>query len=901
MKTEGVSMKKGMQTTICRTAIALAVVAANSTLAAGMLEEVVVTAEKREQNLQDAPVSIEVLTEAGIENQGIVDITSLFAAIPGVQGYEAPSSRGNVSFSLRGIGAGNPNSVSSDPANAMYIDGVYLGKATGNGVDAMDLERIEVLKGPQGTLYGRNSIGGAINFITKKPGEELGAKVKVSAGDYGYEAANVRFDVPLSDNLGMAVSGYTRKRDDLYDNSNTSLDGFENLDRSGHRLSLRFTPSDNLSIDYSYSHDELDEHSQMMDVVGFNPRAPGVVAAAGFPSAVAVDSAERAQTVGVLAGYVAQYRDYGLLPNLPQVNTFLGWADDFIAWTNDELSSVNSKPGLGSSDMSSRATNDVDAHSLTVSYKIEDMGAFGDVEFKSITGTREATALNSADLDGINNANIITDLPLLTIGGLFLDTVVPNNIGIYSIDGAAEFGLALQMVDAIEERGSAPVFNNYSVTDHEQFSQELQMVGSTDTLDYAVGLYYYDDESSFRNHRIASFPLATSDTSSHDVAAEATSVYGQFTYRASEESKVAITAGLRYTEETKDVTYLWRGYNSNFINMFYPKLLTGNAAAYNPNDNYVTNEQAETLPERAGIYGRKFSEDFSNLSGRLTVQYDLSDDANIYATYSTGYRSGGFNGDYFDQVNDSADAFNEEEIESMELGYKSMFWDGRAQLNAALYSYDYTDLQVSTVLTEGSKVTSAIANAGSASRDGVEMSLRVAPTDNLLVSLAWSHINGDFDEYPAVYGSPTDGAAVLPLNNVAQRAMVPDDSFNLGVDWNIMESGSNLLALSISAAYQDETVSIPVSTAVYNTNANPAPDTPVAYAQMPNNERTIVNARLSWTKALQDSNVVIALWGKNLLDEDYRNFGFNYGDALGLNLHQYGEPATFGLDFTWEM
>ncbi len=894
-------MKKGMQTTICRTAIALAVVAANSTLAAGMLEEVVVTAEKREQNLQDAPVSIEVLTEAGIENQGIVDITSLFAAIPGVQGYEAPSSRGNVSFSLRGIGTGNPNSVSSDPANAMYIDGVYLGKATGNGVDAMDLERIEVLKGPQGTLYGRNSIGGAINFITKKPGEELGAKVKVSAGDYGYEAANVRFDVPLSDNLGMAVSGYTRKRDDLYDNSNTSLDGFENLDRSGHRLSLRFTPSDNLSIDYSYSHDELDEHSQMMDVVGFNPRAPGVVAAAGFPSAVAVDSAERAQTVGVLAGYVAQYRDYGLLPNVPQVNTFLGWADDFIAWTNDELSSVNSKPGLGSSDMSSRATNDVDAHSLTISYKIEDMGAFGDVEFKSITGTREATALNSADLDGINNANIITDLPLLTIGGLFFDDVVPNNIGIYSIDGAAEFGLALKMVDAIEERGSAPVFNNYSVTDHEQFSQELQMVGSTDTLDYAVGLYYYDDESSFRNHRIASFPLGTSDTSSHDVAAEATSVYGQFTYRASEESKVAITAGLRYTEETKDVTYLWRGYNSNFINMFYPKLLTGNAAAYNLNDNYVTNEQAETLPERAGIYGRKFSEDFSNLSGRLTVQYDLSDDANIYATYSTGYRSGGFNGDYFDQVNDSADAFNEEEIESMELGYKSMFWDGRAQLNAALYSYDYTDLQVSTVLTEGSKVTSAIANAGSASRDGVEMSLRVAPTDNLLVSLAWSHINGDFDEYPAVYGSPTDGAAVLPLNNVAQRAMVPDDSFNLGVDWNIMESGSNLLALSISAAYQDETVSIPVSTAVYNTNANPAPDTPVAYAQMPNNERTIVNARLSWTKALQDSNVVIALWGKNLLDEDYRNFGFNYGDALGLNLHQYGEPATFGLDFTWEM
>ena len=131
-----------------------------------MLEEIVVTAEKREQNLQDTPIAIEALTEAAIENQGIIDIKSLFDAIPGVQGYEAPSSRGNVSFYLRGVGAGNPNSVSSDPANAIYIDGVYLGKRNLD-VYAADLERIEVLKGPQGTLYGRNSIGGAINFITK--------------------------------------------------------------------------------------------------------------------------------------------------------------------------------------------------------------------------------------------------------------------------------------------------------------------------------------------------------------------------------------------------------------------------------------------------------------------------------------------------------------------------------------------------------------------------------------------------------------------------------------------------------------------------------------------------------------------------------------------------------------
>ena len=135
-------MKKTIQTTLYRTAIAVAVLAANSTMAAGMLEEVVVTAEKREQNLQDTPLAIEALTEAAIENQGITDIKSLFDAIPGVQGYEAPSSRGNVSFYLRGVGAGNPNSVSSDPANAMYIDGVYLGKATGNAYIAHKISKI---------------------------------------------------------------------------------------------------------------------------------------------------------------------------------------------------------------------------------------------------------------------------------------------------------------------------------------------------------------------------------------------------------------------------------------------------------------------------------------------------------------------------------------------------------------------------------------------------------------------------------------------------------------------------------------------------------------------------------------------------------------------------------------
>ena len=232
---------------------------------------VVVTAQKRAENLQETPIAITALSESDIQNRGVSSLVDLHVAVPGVAGYEAPSSRGNVAFNIRGISSGNPNSVSADPANALYVDGVYLGKAVGNGVDALDLERIEVLRGPQGTLYGRNSTGGAINLITRKPGAELGAGVKATAGDYGYQAFSGRIDLPLADQFNVAVSGYSRERDPLYDNTRPGGAGFENLDRHGLRLAAFFDATDSFSIDYAFSLDELDENAQALDVVGFNP------------------------------------------------------------------------------------------------------------------------------------------------------------------------------------------------------------------------------------------------------------------------------------------------------------------------------------------------------------------------------------------------------------------------------------------------------------------------------------------------------------------------------------------------------------------------------------------------------------------------------------------------------
>ena len=886
-------MKLNVQKTLIAAVVAGA--SASSSLVNAQLEEVIVTAERREASIQDTPISMQALTSDQIEKRGIVNLSDLFVSAAGVSGYEAPSSRGNMSLNIRGVGSGNSNSPSTDPAIGLYVDGVFIGKGIANGVDAMDLERIEILRGPQGTLYGRNSTGGAVNFVTKKPSSEGGVTFQASLGDYGYRAVKGRIDAPVGDSLALAASIYKRQRDDLYDNTNEQLGGFENIDRDGFRLAARWMPSDRITVDYSFSNDKIDERTQMLNIVGLNPTYASAMFESGYPNNLTINSSARPATVDAIVGGLAQAIQYGIFP-LPgppvdgMINQFLAWGADYSAWANERLANFDSRTSRGSSDTESYNISDVDHHNLTLNWEISEALAI-----KVIGGYRDSTNELSADLDGMDNSangGVIGDLPLATIGGLIFNQVVPDDIPMFGLGAQDEFMMALNIIGAINAYGGAPVFNNYAKTDYEQTSFEVQFSGSLNNLDYVVGVFHWEDEAEFRNHRIASFPLATSDTSSYDIDTEATSVFGEATWRV---GNLALTGGLRYTEENKDVTYLWRGYNSNFINRYYVHLFSGgNMMNYNLLDNYVTNEEAETLPERVGIYGRTFSEDFSNVSGRATVQYFFNDDFNVYGTYATGYRSGGFNGDFFDSANDYADAYDEEEVTSYELGLKSSFMGGRMQFNAAAFLYEYEDLQVSTVLAQGNTVTSAIGNAGEAEREGVELSLAWLLTDNLVATVNYNHVNGDFDRYPGVIAN----RAFLALDDIAKRGMSPDDQVSFSVDWQFLQLGASAVTLSMNGAWQSETNSVPVSTGVYKQGG--VSNTPVAFEILENQDRFIMNARLSWDLALQSGGEIsVAVWGMNVTDEEYRAFGFNYGPGLGLNAHQYGPPATFGMDFTY--
>ena len=427
-------MKPSSPKTVLATAV-LAVMTAEAAFA--QLEEVVVTAERREASVQDTPISIEAISEQSIRERGIQSNLDLINEVAGVQGYGSPQGGSSTAFAIRGIGDGAPQ-ISVDPAAARYIDGVYIGKNQGGSVDVTDLARIEVLRGPQGTLSGRNSISGAINYISKAPADELGLEIRATAGNYEQNNISVRADVPVNDTLRTSMSFFSRERDAFWDNTNPNEDGFNSVDRQGGRFAFQWDASDKLTIDASYSksevNDELDNHAV---ITGFNPTTAaisGYFAAGGDLLNVPINSTSQAATVaGIAQGIQAMLNaPQGTPAGTPPLSTILGftdyptetaqtvlgWANDFVAWSADRQANFDNNPGTGSSDGGGFASVDNELITFKATYDIND-----DVQIRYIYGKREFNDYTVSDLDGMDNSiasGIQSFLTIATAGGALL-------------------------------------------------------------------------------------------------------------------------------------------------------------------------------------------------------------------------------------------------------------------------------------------------------------------------------------------------------------------------------------------------------------------------------------------------------------------------------------------------
>ena len=878
-------MKPSSPKTLLATAV-MAVMTAETAFA--QLEEVVVTAERREASLQDTPISIEALTEKDIQDRGIYSNLDMINEVVGVNGYGSPQGTSSTAFVIRGIGDGAPN-ISLDPAAGRYIDGVYLGKNQGSSPDVVDLARIEVLKGPQGTLSGRNSTSGTINYISKAPSEEFDMTLRAGAGNYSRREYAMRIDIPLSDSFRTAISYNNRDRDAFYQNTNPSLEGFNGVDRDGYRVAFAWDMTDRLSVDYSFANSKVNNEQDNHSIVsGFNPSYPavaGYLAAGGDPTSVPIDSSSRIATVQAIAGGVAQSVQFGLLPNLPQIQQFIGWADDYVAWANGILANSERHPYSGSSDVNSFASVDNEAHTLTLNYEWSDT-----VNVKYIYGERTMNDRSQSDLDGIDNSvssGVRSDLTLQTIGGALFGQVVPD-LGFNDAAGA-NFQLAIDMVDAINANNGDGIFWTDLENSYEQESHELQIIGSSESLDWAVGAYHWEDYGESRNVQNATYTLSASNSTGFDVGGDAMSVFGEATWRM--DDQWSFTAGLRYTDETKYMTYRWRSFPAGGLASYIGATFVGAANANILGAGYVgTVDNLMSIPETEGIYGNYNEQSFSNVSGRLVAQYAMSDDTNLYASYTTGYRAGGFNGGNFDRSTMSGDEYFEETIGSMEFGMKSTLMDGRMRVNAAVFSYDYDDVQVSVIKSDDGGVSPDVVNAASFGTEGLELDLAFLVTDTMTVRAQYAYTDREYDDFPSY-----QGLAIQPT-----QGLTPENAYNVVMDWNMLNFGSSSIDLQVSANYQDETVSITSSATSYTAAGQPA--IPANMQQPSNQERTLVNARLSWSSELEGGQRLnVTAWGRNITDEQYRTFGFNFGAALGFPVHQWGNPATYGIDFSLDL
>ncbi|MBA6412227.1 TonB-dependent receptor [Parahaliea sp. F7430] len=231
-----------------RAVLPLAILSAIAGSAQAQIEEVVVTAQKRSENLQETPIAISALTSNDMEKRGILDYDDIVKSMPTLSQTPYPSSDLLILY-MRGQGVSDPMQVTSDGSVGLYIDGLYISRPQGALFDLAGLERVEVLRGPQGTLYGRNTTGGAVNLITAKPTGEFGFKQSLSFGSRDYFRSLTTVDLPEVGDVAAKLTVMKRNQDGYVKNSGGADYGLN--DQLGGRLALRWDASDDLTVDYS--------------------------------------------------------------------------------------------------------------------------------------------------------------------------------------------------------------------------------------------------------------------------------------------------------------------------------------------------------------------------------------------------------------------------------------------------------------------------------------------------------------------------------------------------------------------------------------------------------------------------------------------------------------------------
>ncbi|MBK9252759.1 MAG: TonB-dependent receptor [Proteobacteria bacterium] len=697
------------------------------------LEEVVVTAQKRAQNVQDVPIAISTFSADSILERGVVDVAALSNVAPNITldaGTPFSGSSAVLSAFIRGIGA-NDFAMNLDPGVGIYIDGVYLARTVGANLDLPDVERIEVLKGPQGTLFGRNTIGGAISVVTRDPGKEFAFRGDVTAGRYNRMDVRASADLPLSDTLGATITVSSKNRDGYQkripfpDAARFVVDpatafrttGNQTSDAEGGqgewtaRAKLKWDASDRVVVRLGGDFLKIDQSSMANSLLATTEFVPGPFAglAANNIPGTALD------VVTGSSGFLfAGLYNFCIGANSTQIA-----ARNAANLCGPRGTSLNSSQLIGG-----LAGVNIDANPDNNRLPYDSRYILADKDKSYATGN----SFSDMQVWGLNET---TDIDL---GGSMALKSITSYRDLEWASGMDIDGSPVQMLEP-----------SFSLAQW-QFSQELQLTGEAagGRANYVLGGYYFQEKGYMEDYVTFSDGLLQIFGPNH-LKTKNYAAFGQFDMKLTD--RLGVTAGARYTKENKS----FNGGQTD-LNGFNYKLF--NCVVYGNPCTTAIGFNDPTQPLRYYVSETQHKK-FSNFSPKIGFQFHATEDVMAYTSWSKGYKTGGWTTRLSNPLPTAPD-FDEEKAESFEAGVKSQLLDHRLQVNAAAFTTKYDGIQLN--FQEG--VSPTIRNAGRARIDGGEVELSAIVGDGLTLDASVGYLDARY--------TSVDAQAVVAANPFQQ-------------------------------------------------------------------------------------------------------------------------------------
>ena len=748
----------------------------------GGVEDIVITAQRQSQRLQDVPIAVSAFTAENLERQQIVNPTALQQTLPNITFTKTNFT--SSSFTIRGIGDLCVGAT-CDAATAIHVNDMPLVSTRLFESEFFDLERVEVLRGPQGTLFGRNATSGVVNFITAKPDlSGIHAAGELEYGNFDSKRVRGMINLPLGETLGVRLAGTYLNRDgytrNLFDNS--KIDG---RDLYSLRGTLSWEPNADTRVDLIGYYVRDDDNRSRIQKQLCHRDPTGVLGC--LPDTLRFEQPNGNSTLAAVltsSQFFATQGGPGLaafaLQSLYGPDTYLG-----VGNPNDlRTVAIDYNPTYKAEEeqYTLKAFHDFGPVSLniTAGYARNSVDSTTDYNLaveNTLTNNVGLATLNAAGRTGgpaaFLNGVRQTLIPNGPAGGVCQSAADPNNVGVY---GGNSVGCFAQSLDFDRSR-----------TSNRQYSGEAHIDSSFDGMfNFLLGGIYVDHRATNTDYFVNAFGLdyaagvlgAASSATIPGVAGNAFlgtpfyrndgddfrlksyGVFGETYFEVSD--KLKLTLGLRYNNDKKFVRA--RNLTLNVLTPIGSSNITQGL-------NYSAVDFDATV---AGVQEYAVNRvNFSRLTGRAVLDYKISDDSLIYASYSRGYKSGGINPPLPPQFSVPT-TFAPESVDAVEVGSKNTFANGALRLNLTAFYYKYKQLQLSRIVARTSVNDNVSANIY-----GVEAEAVISPIRAFVVNMNASYLKSKVSEDKLlvnprdVSGGRSDAVIIKDITNGANCAVVP--------------------------------------------------------------------------------------------------------------------------------